>query len=70
MPLQRDVLVVDCMLEVGVADRLELELPVEKNKADSHLLLYVLQCTGVYLRTYIRTIHGIKSPYVAVNRHA
>ena len=40
MPLQRDVLVVNCMLGVGVADRLDLELPVEKNKAGSHHFMF------------------------------
>ena len=54
MPLRWDILIVDCMLGVGVADRLELELPVEKNKAGSHPLFNVIQCTGVYLRTYIQ----------------
>ena len=54
VPLGRDVLVVNCMLEVGVADWLELKLPVEKNKAGSHPLFCVIQCTGVYLRTYIQ----------------
>ena len=54
MSLQRDVLVVDCMVGAGVVDRLELKLPVEKNKAGSHPLLYVIQCTGVYLCTYIQ----------------